>query len=636
MWGAAIYARSLAFGYTYMDDYGLIVENIRFIGRIGNLPAAFRCDAFGLSTGSFYRPLLTVSLMLDAWWVGVRPLAYHLTNIMIHLACSALLFHIILSLGHRRLAALLATAWFVAHPALSQAVAWIPGRNDSLLALWALLSFSFLIRYCRGFRIQWGLASLLAWGLALFTKETALVFPAVATLYILLDTGPDRTKAFRLLMPGWIVLAALFLFARHQVAGGINAANAEPLFLNSFGENINGLLSYIAKAVLPFRLAVFAGYDHLNYWLGAAALILIITLFVLGGIANKRRFLFGAAWFLVFLLPYAVRGVDYANFLEHRLYLPFVGLVILSLESPPLRALNKRTVRFAILAVVAVFGIITMTRIGVDADGLTFWRSAARTSPGLYNVHDMLGKVYMGQRDFPAARQEFERALALNPGFAFSHNNLGMIYLLTGKEQEARSEFKRALALKPDYSEARFNLGSDYLMRDRLDSAAAQFDTILTYDPGHAGAVNQLGLISKKRGDGSRAEGLFARAVELDSTNAVYWFNLGSSYLETGRAALARPALETASRLDTANARYHRELGVADLQLRRPDLAEPQLLAAWQSNPDDPALNNYLALVYFALRRYDRASYHYDRAMANGLAPDPRIVKLLAPYRHSN
>ncbi|HTY09314.1 MAG TPA: tetratricopeptide repeat protein, partial [Candidatus Edwardsbacteria bacterium] len=582
LWAVAVYARSLAGGFTYMDDYGLIVENIRFIGRIGNLFAAFRCDAFGLSTGSFYRPLLTVSLMFDAVWGGTRPLAYHLANVLIHAACCLLLFRMLVVLGHRRIAALIAAALFAAHPALAQAVAWIPGRNDTLLALWTLASFIALVHFNNGRGHRWGIASLLLWAAALFTKETALVFPAVAALFIVLwQEGRERIRQLFLLIPGWIVLAALFFWARTRVAGPPNGASAEPLFLNTMGENINGLAAYVYKAVLPVRLSVFAGYDRHNYLLGAAVLIILAALFAVWGIADKRRFVFGAGWFLVLLAPYAVRGTDYANYLEHRLYLPVIGLIILLLESPLVNRIKGKIAWSIAVVVLAVFGIGTLSRIPVFADGLTFWRAAADASPRLYNVHDMLGKVYMGQRDFAAARREFEAALELNPRYAFAHNNLGMVLLQDGQEQQARAEFRRALALKPDFTEARFNLGAQYLMAGQDDSAGAAFREVLRYDPGHAPSWNDLGLIAQKQGKLSQAEAHFGKAIGLDSANAVYQLNLGLLYLGNGGPERAIPALRQAVLLDPANARARRELGVIYLKQRRPDLAEPQLLAAW-------------------------------------------------------
>ena len=174
----AVYAPALRHQYTYMDDYGLIVENFKFTGDIRNIFQAFTQDAFG-GKGAIYRPLLTVSFMLDAVWSGVRPWGYHLTNILLHLACCLLLFKLLKTFLSRAGIAALFTLIFAVHPALNQAVAWIPGRNDSLLALFVLASALAFVRYVENRNWQWLGAYLTLSLAALLTKESAVLLPLV-------------------------------------------------------------------------------------------------------------------------------------------------------------------------------------------------------------------------------------------------------------------------------------------------------------------------------------------------------------------------------------------------------------------------------------------------------------------------
>ena len=68
---------------------------------------------------------------------------------------------------------------FAVHPALNQAVAWIPGRNDSLLALFVLASALAFVRYVENRNWQW-LGAYLALSLAaLLTKESAVLLPLI-------------------------------------------------------------------------------------------------------------------------------------------------------------------------------------------------------------------------------------------------------------------------------------------------------------------------------------------------------------------------------------------------------------------------------------------------------------------------
>ena len=147
--GFLLYFKAIFFGYTYLDDNNLILENIYFLHDISNIIAAFGQDVFRLiSTADiYYRPLMTVSLILDAQIGGAAPFIYHFTNLLIHLLGSCLVFLLLNKIGCKRELSFVFSLIFAIHPALSQAVAWIPGRNDSLMAVFALLSFIFFIDY---------------------------------------------------------------------------------------------------------------------------------------------------------------------------------------------------------------------------------------------------------------------------------------------------------------------------------------------------------------------------------------------------------------------------------------------------------------------------------------------------------
>ena len=87
-----VYFGTLFSGFTYLDDDGLILNNLVFLGRPENAFAAFSREAFnGAGGGSYYRPLLLVSLIGDAFLGGSSPFFYHFTNRALHaLACMAL------------------------------------------------------------------------------------------------------------------------------------------------------------------------------------------------------------------------------------------------------------------------------------------------------------------------------------------------------------------------------------------------------------------------------------------------------------------------------------------------------------------------------------------------------------------
>ncbi len=189
--GLLLYFKSLFFDFTYLDDNTLILNNLPFLQKAGNFFTAFTQQVFQVAHGNsvYYRPLLTVSLMPDAMLGGASPFFYHLTNIVIHLIAACLVYKLITKLKYPNGAAFLLSLIFVTHPALTHAVSWIPGRNDSLLTVFILASFIFFLNYLENRKNSQIFWSVLFFLLALLTKETALALPVVCFVYF-------RTYAF--------------------------------------------------------------------------------------------------------------------------------------------------------------------------------------------------------------------------------------------------------------------------------------------------------------------------------------------------------------------------------------------------------------------------------------------------------
>jgi hypothetical protein len=88
-----LYLPSLFFDFSYFDDNVLILDKLFFLKNIGNFFRIFQQDVFYLSSsGSYYRPILTLSFMLDAQISGKYPFFYHLSNVLYHLTASLLFY----------------------------------------------------------------------------------------------------------------------------------------------------------------------------------------------------------------------------------------------------------------------------------------------------------------------------------------------------------------------------------------------------------------------------------------------------------------------------------------------------------------------------------------------------------------
>ncbi len=86
--------------------------------------------------------------------------------------------------------------------------------------------------------------------------------------------------------------------------------------------------------------------------------------------------------------------------------------------------------------------------------------------------------------DWPGARREFERAIALNPNYALAHHWYANLYLDPQKQfQEAIAEMRVAQTLDPNNSILLCDLGQAYYFAHQYDKALEIYQQVETMDP---------------------------------------------------------------------------------------------------------------------------------------------------------
>ena len=142
-------------------------------------------------------PVVHTTFWVEFRLWGLNPLGYHVTNVLIHIASTVLLFFVL-----RRLAvtgALLAAAVFGLHPVMVESVAWITERKNVLSLLCYLGSLLCYLRFedlqssdrdpaKRRPWVLYGLSLVLFAG-ALLSKTVTCSLPAVVLLLIYWKRG---------------------------------------------------------------------------------------------------------------------------------------------------------------------------------------------------------------------------------------------------------------------------------------------------------------------------------------------------------------------------------------------------------------------------------------------------------------
>src|SRR5947207_3190951 len=211
----AVYSMALSFNFIGFDDMEILKHRYFIIGDLSKIKLAFTTDAFLGTNTSFYRPLQTVSFMLDAFIGGPTPFIYHLTNLLLYIVGSLCVFWLLLTLNYQRLSSLLLALLFALHPMFVPMVAWVPTRGDLLLTIFVIIAFILFIKSFRANRPVLVVWHGITFFLALLSKETAVAVPPLCLFYYYFEFRKTRARK---LINGyfvvWLIAGAAWYYLR--------------------------------------------------------------------------------------------------------------------------------------------------------------------------------------------------------------------------------------------------------------------------------------------------------------------------------------------------------------------------------------------------------------------------------------
>ena len=498
--GFLLYFKSLFFNFVYFDDNSLVIDNFFFLKNMANITKIFTQGVFHVlhSPETYYRPMLTLSFMIDAQLGGLSPFFYHLSNIILHLLSSVLVFVLFIKLKYKRDLSFIFSIIFTVHPVLTQAVAWIPGRNDSLLAVFLLPSFIFFLNYLEKRKWIDLLWHMLFFALALFTKEAALALVLICVFYL---HAIAKDKLFSLserkLAAGWLFVMAVWFLLR-RIALSIPMQMTVLGMFKSLWLNLPALVQFTGKILLPFNLSVLPIIRDTSFVPGIVAVIVMLTALLMTKGRRYNYIIFGLLWFILFLLPAFVHPNPdvIAYFIEHRSYVPIIGFMIMLMETGVVKTidLNKKVPLIIMALLIASLSYITFSHLDNFKDPLSFWKNAVKNSPHHPLAHRNLGAMYYLSGNFDNAETEYKKALELSPNEPMVHNNLGLIYMNRERLNEAEFEFLKENAINPLWDNLHYNLGLLYAREGRLKEAEEQWKRTVDINPDHGDALYQLAI----------------------------------------------------------------------------------------------------------------------------------------------
>ena len=297
--GAALlaYGRSLNVFFS-QDDFFFLARAAR-VSSVGDFVREFTAP------DHFYRPVPRVVLfVLESRLFGLNPSAFHLVNLGLHACNAVLLFLLCRRLFGSSLPAGLAGLFFVGHHIPFLAVYWLSGVQDLCMTFLCLVSMLTYLQSLTTGRRAWWAISVLAFALALLSKETAVTWPLTLLVAgVVWQWHAGRALRMRQLLlhsVGYAAVLGLYLLLRSQ-NGAAPISDVGPYaWAFSPGVVFSNLYAYMCD-VLYVRSWLWVAPRRAAWACGVFVALVAILL----GVSRRYRAMMalGLAWFLVSLLP---------------------------------------------------------------------------------------------------------------------------------------------------------------------------------------------------------------------------------------------------------------------------------------------------------------------------------------------
>jgi Flp pilus assembly protein TadD len=540
-------APSLRYGFVF--DENILIKDNPVVHSLGNVGEMFGRKFWpGPARGIYYRPLITLSYAAGYALAGNAPWVQHLINVLGHAAASVLAFFLLARITERDDTAGVAAMLFALHPIHAESVAWAPGRTDVIAVMFMLGAWLALLEAretdSAGKRAGLRLACALLYAAALFSKEIAVVLPA---LVLALDFSRKGREArqYRPEYLGLLLLTAAFMGWRFHVLSGPGPDPApDALAGSALGPKVLAISMIFALALglnfFPCPWRIDYAYSEIILsapaWAGilCAAAVLAVLLIMILSWKRLPLLSFAIAGFFITMLPVSQLVPFPTLFAERFLYLPSLfaclaaalGIVWL-LERADSGKLKKTGPVFPtrpaatlfLMILLGCLALVSILRIRVFRNELSFWQTAAQEVPDLAAARNGLGIAYRNRGLWPQAEEQYQKAIELDPTFTVARMNLAEILLKRGETAEGVKILEQAATSDPANPVIKINLGLAYMMAGETERAKDQWEAALALDPQSFAAHAQLARYYLDRHDLERARSHLAAAQKLDPMN---------------------------------------------------------------------------------------------------------------------
>lgn len=553
-----------------------------------------------LVSGGRYRPVTMVTHSIEYGLFGKSPFIGHLINALLYGATGFLLFVFLSFLFPVKdqkwywNIPFIATLLFVVHPLHTEVVANIKGRDEILSFFFALLALNSFVKFVKGQNDSKSLVyTCLFFGLALFSKETALPFLVILPLTAITFF---RSKLKELAMPilALVGVTALYMVVRFSVLGWESADVPNEIMNNPFlranseekwATIVLSFLAYLKLMVFPHPLTHDYYPFHLPFldaevmyanWSTPLVFVSIVTGVALLVVTIREVFLrqsvlgFGLAWFFGTLLLVSNVLFPVGVFMNERfLYIPSAGLLLVGTVYlfkwvPTVKDANARWVMPLLFVLVGAMSVKTISRNTAWESDRTLALTDVEISEGSAKVKMSAGLQIMQQHENSAVaikRENFEiaighlsKAIEIHPTYVQALTLIGKAHFQLEEYAKANVYFLRLAGVNPNFenrSALLFVVAASRKMMENgeIQSAVESLQALQKYYPNASEPLTTLGeAYGRYLNKPQESEAFLLKALQIAPTNADALMNLGTLYAQQRDLVKAKSYFEQAMR----------------------------------------------------------------------------------------
>jgi tetratricopeptide (TPR) repeat protein len=629
---------SLRNGFVFWDDPQYVTEN-PYMGA--SLHTFF--TTYWLSN---YHPLTMMGYSAIHHFAGNNPLAYHFTDLVIHILNTVLVFYIIYNLLQQKniVIAFVTALLFGIHPMHVESVTWISELKDVLYTFFFLSALlSYVVYVQNKLQLKYLAAALGLFVISLLAKGQAVTLPVC---FLLVDYFIGRKWSLR-------IITEKVLFFALSVTFGIVAIKAQGTAINqdythSFQNlfwGFYGLSMYIVKSVFPFRLSGIYPYPYTG--VRDIPLIAYISPLLIIGIAalayikwRKNKFvIFGLLFFLgniVTVLKFIPVGD--AIIADRYSYIPYIGLFFIAgyLCSLLLKNEKIKKTNLYVAGAVLLVGIssLSFARTMVWKDSYSFWGDVIKKQPNYWRAYYCIGEEYYNIGKYDSAMVYFTKATVsdkLCPPDPYMWRGVTELEKLNNIDG-AIVDFQKVIDFPnksdPSQIDGRLNLGLAYFRKGQTEPAIKLYNEVIAMVPNEPKAYFQRGLAYDKGNNTDAAVKDYTQAIAIAPNYLDAYLNRGGTYVDKlNKFDLGIADFNKVLELSPDNMDAITDIGIANY--KKGDFKDA---ITWFNNAISKSSGNgrtlYLrALCYAGTQNYAKAIDDAKQAQKLGLSVDQALIK---------